>query len=263
MIPFTEPRAALQAAMQRSSSHSQQMMSLLANYATPMNLSEEESFDLRFHGVGVCQIASGQVIVVGHDKPLFILEAGDVFFVSDFLDEKSDLHLQWESAVSFQCVTEKDIGFLNQSDANFAQSYEQWQQKFRLWLLILLAHHVAPAQQPKTGFLRVEDGKDIVVEGDDAPFVYTLLEGHAEVFTNNVKVGDITTDEIFGAMAALADTKRTATVRAKGSCLVMMVSKEEFYLLVNSHPHLFINLLKDMARVIVALNEQVVTLKGR
>ena len=69
--------------------------------------------------------------------------------------------------------------------------------------------------------------------------------------------------EIFGAMAALTNADRSATVRAKTNCSVVKVPKEQFTELIKSNPATIHSLLVDMANSIVNLNEQLVGLRFR
>ena len=80
----------------------------------------------------------------------------------------------------------------------------------------------------------------------------------AEVLVDDVTVGRIGEGEIFGAMAALTHADRSATVRAKTTCSVVKVPKEQFTDLIKSHPATIHSLLIDMANSIVNLNEQLV-----
>ena len=84
----------------------------------------------------------------------------------------------------------------------------------------------------------------------------------AEVLVDEVTVGRIGEGEIFGAMAALTNADRSATVRAKTNCSVVKVPKEQFTELIKNNPATIHSLLIDMANSIVNLNEQLVGLRG-
>ena len=263
MIPLIEPSVSLQAATKHLEQSAAVLCSLVSHPWQDLTLSEHSAADLRFDGLMLCWIEDGNAVVRGQNKRLLVLEPGDLFVAGDFLQGGSDLQLSWDGPLRLRVLYDKDWQLMCSTDPRLPAAYNQWQQRTRLFLLSLLAQHVTPTPSPHTGFRRFHQGETIINEGEAAEFVYTLLEGRAEVFAADVKVGDIGTDEIFGAMAALAGTPRSATVKAATDCQVMMVARDEFYLLVNSHPQLFINLLRDMARVIVSLNEKVVSLKGR
>ena len=89
-----------------------------------------------------------------------------------------------------------------------------------------------------------------------------MSTGVAEVIVNGVNVATIGSGEIFGAMAALTERDRSATVRAKTRCSVVKVPKDQFTELIKSNPATIHSLLVDMASSIVNLNEQLVGSRG-
>lgn len=105
-----------------------------------------------------------------------------------------------------------------------------------------------------------EAGEIIVRENSPADQVLNLVKGHAEVSVAGVKVGEVLEDEIFGALAALTDTTRTATVKASRRCEVLSLAKDNFLGLIESRPRTVLKMVQDMARTIVALNNKVVEL---
>ena len=112
------------------------------------------------------------------------------------------------------------------------------------------------------GFEVYEPGDVIIREGDRADYVFNMSSGVAEVLVEDVTVGRIGEGEIFGAMAALTHADRSATVKAKTTCSVVKVPKEQFTELIKSNPATIHSLLVDMANSIVNLNEQLVGLRG-
>ncbi|HET8706756.1 MAG TPA: cyclic nucleotide-binding domain-containing protein [Pseudomonadales bacterium] len=114
--------------------------------------------------------------------------------------------------------------------------------------------------QAKLGYLTFNENEVIIEEGSPAHEVYAILEGHAHVYKKGVKVGEIGSEEIFGAMALFTNTPRTATVIASTFCSVLVVPREEFKNLMQTHPGICMNLLENMAKQINSLNEQVAKL---
>lgn len=102
-----------------------------------------------------------------------------------------------------------------------------------------------------------EAGETILSQGAVDDDVYTLVEGRAEAFVNGHKVGDILRDEIFGMLAAITKSPRTATVIASERCMVVVVPKDKFIGLVRSRPESILKVLEDMGRMIVDLNNRV------
>ncbi|MCW8931491.1 MAG: cyclic nucleotide-binding domain-containing protein [Gammaproteobacteria bacterium] len=102
----------------------------------------------------------------------------------------------------------------------------------------------------------------IIHQGETDNEVYTLINGSAAVMVNDTQVGEIIRDEIFGAIAALTNTVRTADVVATSDCLVMVVPSERFQNLLASRPEMVTKLIEDMARNIISSNEQIVSLSN-
>ena len=122
-----------------------------------------------------------------------------------------------------------------------------------------LAELHLPSQGP--GFpehLCFSPGDVIVCEGDPADCVYTLAEGEAEVTVAGVRVGVIEADETFGALAALAQTDRTATVVATTDCSVWSWPTESFSEMVASRPEAVTKLVQDLGRKIHHLNQKMI-----
>ena len=103
-------------------------------------------------------------------------------------------------------------------------------------------------------------GEVIIVEGSKATEVYTLLKGHANVTVKGIVVGEILADELFGVLAALTNTPRTASVTASTNSLVLSLDKEKFLDLMYKRPALVLNMVENMSRTIVSLNQRVVNL---
>lgn len=111
-------------------------------------------------------------------------------------------------------------------------------------------------EQPQTGFLSYTAGQTIITQGDEAHEVFTILSGTADVYVDDVKVGEIYADEIFGAMAVFTGERRSATVKAQQDCTILAVPREEFITLIQSHPQTTLTLIDNMARRIRTLNSQ-------
>ena len=98
----------------------------------------------------------------------------------------------------------------------------------------------------------------IIREGDQADEVYDLISGRAAVYVKGQKVGEVGMNEIFGAMAALTKTPRTATVVATIPCTCVAVPVEEFISLIRSQPRTSLALMENMANQILAMNQKLV-----
>jgi len=126
----------------------------------------------------------------------------------------------------------------------------------------MLVSQVARLSKSQTqtiaGFQNCQPGDVIIKEGDEAEHVYTIISGEADVFADGVKVGEIGEDEVFGAMAVFTGEKRSATVQARTACTIMAVPQNEFVNLIEAQPKAAVNLIENLARRIIALNQQLV-----
>jgi CRP/FNR family cyclic AMP-dependent transcriptional regulator len=102
---------------------------------------------------------------------------------------------------------------------------------------------------------------DVIIQEDtEGDEVFTLLNGTVKVTSNNEEVGEIHKDEIFGAIAALTHTKRTATVIATSNCDTLVAKSENFRSILGTRPDIAHKLIQDMARTIVSSNERIIEL---
>lgn len=101
-------------------------------------------------------------------------------------------------------------------------------------------------------------GDEIIIQGSRTTDIFTMVEGHAEVIVDGVRVGEVLNDEIFGALAAFSDTPRTATVKATSDCVALALPAEQFLGLMASRPATVVKLIQDMSRALSASNKVLV-----
>lgn len=102
---------------------------------------------------------------------------------------------------------------------------------------------------------------DVIIEEDtEGDEVFTLLSGSARVMIKGTEVGEINQDEIFGAIAAITNTTRTASIIATSNCETIVVKSDSFRGLLSARPETVEKLVKDMARSILSSNERVIEL---
>ena len=141
--------------------------------------------------------------------------------------------------------------------------WNQWQASNINKLIILYSLNTQDQNRAALGFTHYNKGDVIITEGEPATEVYAIVEGHAEVIVNGVKVGEVLKEEIFGAMALLTNSPRSATVIATEHCTVLVVPRNQFQTLMQTHPHICVNLLESLARKIVSLNQRVLLLQNQ
>lgn len=128
-------------------------------------------------------------------------------------------------------------------------------------LLMVMIGTLSPREVDFAPAVRsVAKGDVVIRQGDNTAEVFTLIEGALDVSVDGVRVGEVLRDEIFGALAAAADTARTATVTAREQSVVLSVPRDQFLSMIQSRPTTTLKLVQDMARTIVSLNKKVVSL---
>lgn len=259
MIPLVEPTSALMDAVRAARDSAALIFSAAAAQTQLVELQAEDDVLAWLKVPALCRVQGGSIAVYAESKLLFYWDEGDAFTTSEFIGVAPALQLKVEDSVALDVLPLASV----QESPALRNEQDVLSRQHRQILLLLVGRLVTPEERPQPGFRRFADGEAIITEGDEAEYVYTILEGAADVSVDGVKVGEINEEEIFGAMAVLTGQRRAATVRARGSCSVMMVARDDFATLVNTHPNLFVNLLRDMTRTIVSLNERVVSLDGR
>jgi len=94
-----------------------------------------------------------------------------------------------------------------------------------------------------------EPGEAIVRQGQVGRELYLILKGQVEVSSpSNVSLARLGAREVFGERALLADTRRSATVRALEASDVLVMSRSDFHAMVQNLPVLndyFAKLLRE------------------
>jgi len=125
---------------------------------------------------------------------------------------------------------------------------------------ILIAHYKQQEIEFHPEVRNYKAGEIIIHEDATDDEVFTLLSGNALALVGETVVGEIKCDEIFGAIAALTDTPRTATIKAESDCTVLVVPSSRFKDLLTSRPDTVANLIQDMARTIISANKKIISL---
>ncbi|MCK0537873.1 cyclic nucleotide-binding domain-containing protein [Alcanivorax quisquiliarum] len=203
-------------------------------------------------------LVKGGMLSMAHQKKrLLTWDEGDLIF-PDASGE--GIRYQADAAVLLLGFDTEALHAAVLADATRAR---QWTQLMltqqALWVRLLAAQ---TGEMPLTNsqFAYYQPGEEIIRQGENADYVFSLFEGQAEVLVDDVSVGDVGEGELLGALAVLTRSARTATVRAKSRCAVIKVPEHQFEQLIRANPSMIHGLLTDMARQITRLNAQVVAL---
>ena len=187
-------------------------------------------------------------------------EVGDLVGADGLLQEKST---KYENDFA---VTVDEYDGVKLLDSIFKDK-----EKFLLWnhylsclmqsYQLIMCHFSQQGISFKPEYRFYKQGDVIIQEDTESNEVFTLLSGTAKVVVNNTEVGEINKDEIFGAIGALTNTKRIATIIATSDCETIVVKSDSFRNLLTSRPDTVQKLIHDMARTIVSSNDRIMVLK--
>lgn len=210
------------------------------------------------------KVRSGKLAVRYQSKTIYTLEEGDLLLpdIAGTLDKDVTVHYVAEEGASLQSYPGLDFMQRVFTEPNATRLWTRLLVAYSGLMLRMTAASTQEDSQLTPGFEVYQSGDVIIRQGDRADFVFNMTAGVAEVLVDDVPVGRIADGEIFGAMAALTQMDRSATVRAKTVCSVVKVPKDQFTELIKSNPATIQSLMVDMAHSIVNLNEQLVAFQG-
>ncbi len=248
--------------------YKQLVESLLAVVNVPANPVEVETTEKgNFRGFDRNRfyvVDSGSLAARYRGRQVYVLEEGDLL-LPDITGNAEN-----GDAVSFGSPAGASLRSFPAME--FLQRVFDEPAAIKLWTRLLITYagimlRFTAAQIPEDpssspGFQIYDPGQIIIRQGERADYVFNMTSGSAEVEVDGVTVGRIGEGEIFGAMAALTNADRSATVVARTECSVVKVPKEQFTELIKNNPATIHSLLVDMANSIVNLNEQLVSLRG-
>jgi hypothetical protein len=209
-------------------------------------------------------VERGSITARYQDKTVYLLEQGDMLLPDIAGNGDEDIAVFYGSEAGARLQSYPALEFMHRV-LNEPSATRLWTRMLVTYAGIMLRITAANATDEAIttpGYEVYEAGDTIIRQGDRADYVFNMSSGTAEVLVDDVTVGRIGEGEIFGAMAALTHADRSATVRARTTCSVVKVPKEQFTELIKSNPATIHSLLVDMANSIVNLNEQLVGLRG-
>jgi len=206
-------------------------------------------------------IQEGGVALSVGDSKLCFYEEGDLFGWEE-ISSLPGAKLFAEAAIFVDVYSKEDLFSLLGTSGELRRSFSCFLGCSLARLYAVLSTLMKDGELVLPQLKAAKAGSEIIAQGAPADEVYFLAEGGADVYVDGVKAGEILVDEIFGALGALTDNRRTAQVVANKDSLYMALPKEEFYKLLRFRPKTVEKLIHDMARTIISLNEQIVQLKG-
>jgi CheY-like chemotaxis protein len=103
--------------------------------------------------------------------------------------------------------------------------------------------------------LDVEEGQEILHEGESSTYLYYIVKGTYDILVGGNVVSTLTADDMFmGEMSFLLNNRRSASVRARTPGRLIKVSKTEFIEAIKKKPHYALFLARLLAQRIQRFN---------
>lgn len=95
-------------------------------------------------------------------------------------------------------------------------------------------------------------------QGDIGDAAYIIIDGQADVVVETpdgpLTVAQLGKNAFVGEIAILIDVPRTATVKATSKLETLKISKELFFRLVKEFPEMAVEIMRELARRVEAMN---------
>ncbi len=104
---------------------------------------------------------------------------------------------------------------------------------------------------------KIAAGQDIITEGGVANEMYLLRKGRAEIRVHGQEVEEVETGGIFGEMALIDQSTRSATVVAVEDCEVIPIDERLFVVLVQDAPYFALDVMRTLVERIRAMNRRI------
>jgi CRP-like cAMP-binding protein len=110
------------------------------------------------------------------------------------------------------------------------------------------------------------DGEYVVRQGDMSDNAYLILEGRADVIVDfggdSSVVAQLRDSEVFGEMAMLCESARSASVRASGDLRTLCFEREGMLRLLREFPEMAIEMSRSLAQRLERTTTEVARLRS-
>lgn len=107
---------------------------------------------------------------------------------------------------------------------------------------------------------RFETGETIVSTGDDAKEMFFVRSGRVEIRVGDKTIEEIGQHGIFGEMALIDHSKRSADAVATEPTEIVPVDERLFVILVQDTPYFALDVMRVLAERLRAMNEKLVAI---
>lgn len=206
------------------------------------------------------RIREGTARLVENGRIIAFLDEGDMLGLECFLP-LPECAVATDFAIIVDAYSKKNVQQVIQQGRIVSESWITYLSCIAEMFSLALCVTLPKESELNAKALQFHKGEQIIEEASSSNDVYTLVEGHAVVCHSGIQVGEILPGEIFGVLAALTTTPRTADVIATTHSVVTCIPKEQFVELIQCRPNMAVKVVEDLARTVVDLNKLVVDLQ--
>lgn len=110
--------------------------------------------------------------------------------------------------------------------------------------------------------LEFKSGEVIFKEGEPGDAMYAVLQGEVELKLEGVTVNQVGVDDIFGEMALVDSSHRSATAHASTDCKLAIIDKAGFEFFVRENPDFAVQVMAVLAErlrktTIISIQEKI------
>ena len=207
-------------------------------------------------------IKSGMISETYEGQVIVNFEEGDLIGIDSLLQEKNTCFENDFAATVDEYDGQQLIDEIFSTKNKFL-AFNQYLSCLNQSYQILMTHLNQKDVEFSPEFRHFDKGDVIMEENTNGDEVFTLMSGTTKVVVNDTEVGEINKNEIFGAIAALTNTPRTASIVATSACETIVVKSDNFRGLLAARPDTVQQLVNDMARTIVSCNERIMLLSEK
>lgn len=102
-------------------------------------------------------------------------------------------------------------------------------------------------------------GETIFSAGTPGDFMYVIIVGEVEIVLDGVLIDSLTEGDLFGEMALVDNSPRSATAVAASNCRVVPINQKRFEMTVQHNPHfatqvltIFSQRMRNLMQAVVA-----------
>lgn len=101
--------------------------------------------------------------------------------------------------------------------------------------------------EEQTPVLSFNAGTVIFAEGEPGTVMYVVRAGSVALLINGNPIETVPPGGLFGEMALIDDSPRTATARAESDCELMPINRQRFKFMVHEVPEFAIEVMKALS----------------